>query len=178
MDVHLAARLRKLVASGCSIRSAARELGVSRSAAMRAVSAAPVLDAGDEFDGSDDDDEQTISAMSFAGPAAVLTPPFEFVGFVDCLDGRGRPARDDIGRALGKPSLQWLDARGVPVGELDLYRWGQLWVLEVDPFDRAARRQAEAETEAVRRHAWDQVKAAGIEYDKARRRWVQRPRAV
>jgi hypothetical protein len=37
MDVHLAARLHRLIAAGSSIRAAARELGVSRSAAMRAV---------------------------------------------------------------------------------------------------------------------------------------------
>ena len=181
MDVHLAVRLRKLVASGCSIRSAARELGVSRSAAMRAVSAAPVIDLADAYDEDDDYDEaeevSRIGAMGI-GPTVRLVPPFTLVGLVETLDGRGKPPKDSDGKPDDRPSLLWRDVRGRRLGELDMYRWEQDHLNAVDPFDYEARRAAEREAEEVKRHAWAQVYDAGISYDRARRRYVQRPRAV
>ena len=81
MDVHLAARLHRLVASGCSIRSAARELGVSRSAAMRAVANPPVVDLADEFDGGDDpwtDDEDELPLALQADDGTDQREPHEY----------------------------------------------------------------------------------------------------
>ena len=40
----------------------------------------------------------------------------------------------------------------------------------------AAWNEAEAESEAVKRHAWDSVRAAGVVYDDTLRQWVRRPR--
>ena len=188
MDVHLAARLRKLVASGCSIRSAARELGVSRSAAMRAVSAAPVIDLADEYDDgdpwTDDDDELPLALMADDAterePHEVLTPPFEFAGLADVPDNM--PIRRRDGKLRQAP--QWTDAHGQAVSEVDLWRYGHRLhdIVPGDYPDRetylAAWDAANTEIEAVRAHAWDALHAAGVVYDDARGLWLQRPQAV
>jgi hypothetical protein len=189
VDVHLASRLRKLVASGCSIRSAARQLDVSRSAAMREMARpAPRIDLADEL-GDDpwDGDEETLErldAMDAAEDEAAFVPPFTLDGLVECLDWRGRPAKDDKGRPVGRQMLQWRDANGREVNELGLYRFGlSLHEITPDGYETreeylAAWDEADATIEAAKAHAWAQVKAAGIEYDDARRRYVQRPHAV
>jgi hypothetical protein len=187
MDVHLAARVRRLVASGCSIRSAARELGVSRSAAMRVMSApAPVIDLADEFDGEadprdDDEDESEDDDTGGCEPHEYLTPPFDAVGLVDVADPM--PVRRRDGKIAGQ-APQWHDAKRYTFGQLDLYRWGlRLYEITPDGYEsmdayEAAWRAVEAETEAVTRHAWDSLYALGIAYDDARGQWVQRPQAV
>ena len=94
-----------------------------------------------------------------------LEPPFEF----DHLDDG---------------ALRWRDAHGVVLGELSMYRW-RMRLHGVVPADfatedeySAAYSAADAEIEAVKAHAWAGVRASGVVYDDARRRWVQRPRAV
>jgi hypothetical protein len=188
MDVHLAARLHRLVASGSSIRAAARELGVSRSAAMRAVANPPVIDLADEVDGNDDpwtdDDELPLALLADDAterePSEVLTPPFDFAGLVDVPDNM--PIRRRDGKLRQAP--QWTDAHGEPVSEVDLWRWG-LWLHDILPANYDTREEylaawdeANTEIEAVKAHAWDSLHAAGVYHDDDRRLWVERPHAV
>jgi len=191
MDAHVAARLRRLVASGCSIRSAARELGVSRSAAMRAVSAAPVVALADEYDGEadpwtdDDDDELPLALLADDGtdqrePHEYLRPPFDFAGLVDVPDNM--PIRRRDGKIRQAP--QWTDANGQPVSEIDLWRWGH-WLHDIVPGDYpdretylAAWDAADTEIEAVKAHARESMEAAGVYFDDERGRWAVRPQIV
>jgi hypothetical protein len=189
MDVHLAARLHRLVASGFSIRAAARELGVSRSAAMRAVANPPVIELADEFDGNDDpwtDDGEELPLALLADddtePHDVLTPPFVFAGLVEMADHM--PTRRRDGKARQAP--QWTDADGHLFGELDLYRWGAWQECQVGGTDDYPSRDAYLaawdaatalrDTETDR--AWDSLRAAGVYHDDERRLWLKRPRAV
>jgi hypothetical protein len=188
MDVHLAARLHRLIAAGSSIRAAARELGVSRSAAMRAVANPSVIDLADEFDGNDDpwtDDELPLALMADDGtdqrePSEYLTPPFDFAGLVDVPDNM--PTRRRDGKIHQAP--QWTDAHGLPVSQLDLWRWGH-WLHDIVMDDYPTREEyeaawhaADAEIQAVNRHAWDSLHAAGVYHDDERRLWLKRPQAV
>lgn len=185
MNAHVAAPLHRLVASGSSIRSAARELGVSRSSAMRAVANPPVIELAVEFDGDGDpwtdDDELPLALMADAvEPHEELTPPFEFAGLVDVPDNM--PTRRRDGKLRRAP--MWRDAHGLAVSEVDLWRYGHR-LNDIVPGgypDRAtylaAWDAANNEIEAVKAHAWDSLDAAGVSHDDERRLWVQRPQAV
>ena len=125
-----------------------------------------------------------MTPADLADAVEVFTPPFEFVGFVDTVDGRGRPAMTSDGHPVG-PSLLWRDAFGCDMGELDLYRWCTQRVQDTNLGDfptpedyLAAWNEAEAESEAVKRDAWDSVQAAGVVYDDTLRQWIRRPRSL
>ena len=104
------------------------------------------------------------SAMDVIDPAA-LVPPFEYV-------------------RLDDGAVRWRDAHGCEVGEANLYRW-RMRLHSVVPADYATKAEYEAawdgldaEIEAAKAHAHASAHAAGAVFDDARRRWVQRPRAV
>jgi len=178
-DIH---RLRR---QGFSIRAIASHLGLSRMKVHRTLTAPVDYDDDAVDDDYDDDDEyRPVTPADLADAIEVFTPPFEFVGLIDTLDYRGRLCQDSCGRPVG-PSLLWRDAFGCDMGELDLYRWCTQRVQDITlgdfptPEDYLAEWcKGEAEAEAVKRHAWDSVRAAGVVYDDTLRQWVRRPRSV
>ena len=178
-DIH---RLRR---QGFSIRAIASHLGLSRMKVHRTLTA-PVDydddDVGDDY--SDDDEYRPVTPADLADAIEVFTPPFEFVGLIDTVDYRGRPAMTWDGHPVGL-SLLWRDAFGCDMGELDLYRWCMQRVQDITLEDfptpeeyLAGWNRGEAEADAVKRHAWDSVRAAGVVYDDTLRQWVRRPRSV
>jgi hypothetical protein len=154
---------------------------------MRAVSAAPVIYLNRDDDGqadtwTDDEDDELPLALRFDdGPDPdTLTPPFDFAGLVDVPDNM--PTRRRDGKIHQAP--QWTDAHGLPVSQLDLWRWGH-WLHDIVMDDYPTREEyeaawhaADAEIQAVNRHAWHSLHAAGVYHDDKRRLWLKRPQAV
>jgi len=154
---------------------------------MRAVANPPLLDLADDGNGDDpwsDDDELPLALLADDAterePHEVLVPPFEFAGVVDVPDNM--PIRRRDGKLRQAP--QWTDANGLPVGELDLWRWG-LRLDGILPANYPSRDEylaawdgASAEIEAVKAHAWASLDAAGVYRDDERGQWTQRPQAV
>jgi hypothetical protein len=144
----------------------------------------PIAYLNGDDDGDDgDDDELPLALLAHAAterePSEALTPPFDFAGLVNVPDKPTRRRDNKI-----RLSPQWRDAHGHLFGELDLYRWGQrLFEITPDGYPSrdaylAAWDAADKEIEAVKRHAWDSLYAAGVYYDHDQRLWLKRPQAV
>ena len=162
-------RVWELHQAGHSIRAVARQVGLSRSQVHRIISdpapdMSPIAYLGPE----DDDDELPLALLAHAAterePSEALTPPFDFEGLVNVPDSMPTRRRDNKIRL----SPQWRDAHGHPLDELDLYRWGQ-WLHNIIPANYATKDEylaawdaADKEIQAVKRHAWDSLHAAGV----------------
>jgi hypothetical protein len=184
-------RVWELHQAGHSIRTIARQVGLSRSQVHRIISnptpdMSPIAYLGPEDDEQDDWPDDELPAALLADdaierePHEVLTPPFTFAGLVDVPDTM--PTRRRDGKIRLAP--QWRDAHGQAVSQVDLWRYGHRLhdIVPGDYPDRetylAAWDAANDEIEAVKRHACDSVHAAGVVYDDDRRLWVERPHAV
>ena len=126
-------RVRELHQAGHSIRAVARQVGLSRSQVHRIISnpapdmspiayLGPEDDDGDGDPWTDDDDGLPLAddGTDQREPSEYLTPPFDFAGLVDVPDNMPTRRRD---RKIHQ-APQWTDAHGLPVSQLDLWRWG------------------------------------------------------
>ena len=156
-DIH---RLRR---QGFSIRAIASHLGLSRMKVHRTLTAPVDYDDDDVDDDYGDDDEYR--------PVTPADRPMRSRCSLRRSSSSGSWTRWTVGPAAMTsdghpvgPSLLWRDAFGCDMGELDLYRWCTQRVQDTTLGDfptpedyLAAWNEAEAESEAVKRDAWDSV---------------------
>lgn len=157
-DVLDTERVWALRDQGLSLREVAAALSTSLAAVQRALARRPPPEPAD----ADPDDKEL--ARLLAGDIAdpdVLTPPFTYHGIDD-------------------GAVRWRDANGIVFGQVDLWRWGER-IHSIVPGDyetndeyMAAWRSAETEIEAATAHARAGARSAGVVWDDARHRWVQR----